>query len=291
MGNGDGALNVGAQDGFALRSDHDAQSGGVNPLLGFASGGAHASVQTALSPDLKLSFGMTGQSRSHRADADALRGELDRSTLAGLRPYRAQAQNVQVDYRVDKRLGVTAAVTQLAENSSLLGLRSIEASDLGDGTTTRSITVAANYALTGNLALSASATGSRSQSRGNAALRIGSDGLIGSSFQIGLTKTSLFGHEDRLRLSVAQPLTIEKGSIDFKTVAVTDRETGEIGIVTQQFGLVTQRRFVAEALYAAPILGGAAELSAFGRGELTGYQNAAADLPSYMLGARARFAF
>ncbi|WP_162527102.1 S8 family peptidase [Sphingomonas solaris] len=292
LGNGDGSIEVGRQAGFGLLSDYDPRSGGVNPLLGFASGGAHASAQIALAPDLKLSLGLTDRVGSRRADMNMLARGLDHSLATGLRPYRAEAQSMKFDYRVDRRLGVSAAVTQLAERNSLLGLRSIEADDFGNGTATRSITLAAHYALDHGLSFSASATGSQSRSRDQAALRIGSGGLIGSAFQVGVAKTSILADQDRLRLSVAQPLKIETGSIDFKSVAVVDRETGEIGVVTQKIGLAgAQRRFVAEAIYATPIFAGAAEISAFGRGELTGHEDAEADLPSYMLGARARLSF
>ncbi len=292
LGQGDGAASVGEQAGFALRSDHDALSGGVNPLLGFADGGAHGEVRMALAPDLSLSFGMTEQHRDRRDDADRFARGADRSALLGLRAYRAYAQNVQVDYRVDRRLGLSASMTQLVESNSLLGLRSIDPGDFGNGTATRSVTLGAHYVLPHGLSLSASATGAQSRSRGAAALRIGSGGLIGSAFQIGIAKDGVIGNQDHLRVSLVQPLMLEGGAIDFKSVAVIDRQTGEIGVVTQRIGVGQgARRFVAEAVYGAPVLDGVAELSAFGRGELTGYEDAATQVPGYVVGAKARLFF
>ena len=63
---------------------------------------------------------------------------------------------------------------------------------------------------------------------------------------------------------------MERGTLDFTSVMVVDRETGEKGMVTQSIDLAgTQpRRTVAEALYGALLLDGRATLSLFGRGEL-----------------------
>lgn len=58
-GQGEGAMALGAIDGFGLSNDYNSQGGGLNPLLGLASGGAFANVEVAVTPRTTLSFGRT----------------------------------------------------------------------------------------------------------------------------------------------------------------------------------------------------------------------------------------
>ncbi|WP_131819207.1 S8 family serine peptidase [Sphingomonas jatrophae] len=287
FGRGDGAAFVGGQSGFGMRADYDAQVGGVNPVLGFASGGAHASAKVRAAEGLDIAVGMTRSDAPSTIDQEMMVTGRNRAQLARLGNYRANAANVRLDYKIDDAILLTASLTRLNEARSLLGVRSLEPSDIAGGTITESATVGADARLTDTLSLTASFTAARSRTSGDAALRIGSGGLLGTAYQVGLTKHRLFGKTDRLRLSVAQPLRVERGTIDFKTVAVTDRQTGEIGIVTQSLGVAgTPRRFVGEMLYGATMFDGAVDLSAFGRGELTGYESGIEGLPKYIVGGR-----
>ena len=69
----------------------------------------------------------------------------------------------------------------------------------------------------------------------DASFRLADGGAIGSAFQLGLAKTRVFGKNDRMRFAVSQPLTMERGTAEFTSVMVIDRETGEKGLVTQTF--------------------------------------------------------
>jgi hypothetical protein len=57
-------------------------------------------------------------------------------------------------------------------------------------------------------------------------------------------------------------LHIESGSLDYTSWQVVDRDTGELGLVTDKWNLAgSDRPLVAEVLYATPVLDGAGELS------------------------------
>ena len=101
-------------------------------------------------------------------------------------------------------------------------------------------------------------------------IAVGDGGLISSAYQAAVTKVGLIGN-DRLRLSLAQPLHLERGKIEVSNVQVIDRQTGELGNVVQSFALQGKpRRYVAEMLYGRTVMGGVAELNLFGRANLNG---------------------
>lgn len=291
FGSGDGAVFLGGTGSMQMTSDFDAQSGGVNPLLGFASGGMHVGSRVELTPGLDLSVGVT-QRRKDRTRDDLRDYALarDRALVSGLQAYDASAANVRLDYRAANWMSLSASITQLGEKDALLGVQSLDANDMAGGTFTHGVTLGADIKLGGGVNLFASATGARSMSKGSPLMRIGKAGILGTAFQAGVGKERLLGKTDRLRLSIAQPLTIERGTIMMDMVKVVDRETGEIGTVTEAFdiGAPEKRRYVVEALYGASAMGGRAEFSLFGRGEL---RKTDAQTPRLMVGGQARLAF
>jgi hypothetical protein len=118
---------------------------------------------------------------------------------------------------------------------------------------------------------------------------VGEGGLLGSAFEVGLAKSGLVGRADRLRVTLAQPLTAERGTVDLSSVEVTDRDTGAIGVVTRPFDVAsTGRRLVGEAMYGAPVLDGRGQVGLFGRGEL---RRTTADVPEVLIGTRAQLSF
>ena len=140
------------------------------------------------------------------------------------------------------------------------------------------------------LSLSASATLAKTWSASGRAALGTPGGLLSSSYQMALTKERVFGTADRVRLSLAQPLTVERGSFDYRSVQVVDRETGEIGVVSQTIDTASAgRRFVAEAIYGLSLMDGRSELSAFGRGQLGG--ETPADEARFTVGGRWQIAF
>ncbi len=288
VGQGDGAIALGGRAGFGLFTDYDAQSGGANPMLGFASGGAYAAMSVTFAPGLNLSVGATERRRDRQLDLIGVESAMQRAAYAGLARYRASAAHVTIDYRLSPAMNVTAAFTSLDEPNGLLGVRSAEPGDLRGGSRSDAATLGADVSVGSGLTFTAAATVSKTRSGGrNATLQ--ADGLLGTSYQLAIAKEHVLGASDRLRLSIAQPLTIESGSVDYKSVQVVDRETGEIGVVTDHVDVASRsRRFVAETIYGLSLMDGRAELSAFGRGQVG---RLAAEEARYTIGGRWRLSF
>lgn len=289
FGSGDGAVSIGGRRGLQTSSDFDPYTGGVNPLLGFASGGAHVASTLAVSPAVEVSFGATSRRMSTREMTLGVVDLADRG-LMSRRHYGADAMTVRVDYRPTPWLGLSGSATRLEEDGAFLGTQSLARSDFGRGTRTDGVTLQADVDLGTGVALFGSATGARTANVDDAAMfRMAGNGAFATAYQLGAAKVGLMGRADRLRLTLAQPLTIERGAIEFTSIMVIDRETGEKGPVTQRFDLSNQRRrAVAEVLYGAPVLGGRAELSLFGRGEM---RRVDANIPRLMLGAQGSVRF
>ena len=288
MGRGDGAVALAGSASLGLASDFDPYSGGANPLLGFASGGAHLGARVAVAPGLRVKFGVTEQQRALGADLFEVADVNDRVLLAGLERYRSNAANIGLEYRPANPVTLTASYTRLSEPNAILGVRSLARGELGGGTVTDGVTLGASVDTGLGIDVYGSATGSRSRSlTSNAALRIGAGGMLGTSFQVGVATKDVLGDNDTLRLSLAQPLRTEAGAIEVTGLQVVDRETGARAIRTDRFdvGGLGTRRLVAEGLYGTSVLGGRGELSLFGRGELREVDEGT---PRLMLGTQLR---
>ena len=289
FGMGEGAANLGGVTGLSLHGDYDPQRGGANPLLGFASGGAYGGVDYALAPGLKLTAGAT--SRDSRRDYDSYQGQQRLAVLA-VGDYQAQAQRVGVTWRAGARVQFTGGYTHLAENNGLLGVQSTDRADLGRGSQSDGVDFGADLALADDLNVSAAGTMGRTRTQdGSQNLRVAGGGLSTSSFEVALTKQNLLGR-DRLRFSFAQPLHFEGGSLNYTGLQVVDRQTGELGLVTQSFAATQNvRPLVAELLYGRSVMGGAGELGLFTRAETRGTDAAGHSTPVMMTGARFRVSY
>lgn len=288
-GYGQGALAFNGGHGFGMTSDHGSSEGGVNPVLGFASGGAFASVDLELSPNWKLSTGFTSNRLVH-AQLPGLE-QADRATLMDVAPYRASAFNIALTHDISESFSVVASYTRLDEKAAVLGVQSVEPSDLDNGSVTEAATLSANARLGRGVQLSLSATAARTSASGKGqAFATDDRGVLSTAFAIAAAKTGIVGKRDQLRLSVAQPLHIEQGELQFTSVQVTDRSTGEIGPVTQSFDIAGQeRRFVGELLYATPLFGEGGELSLFARAQMNGGSISSPE--NYIAGGRIRIRF
>ncbi len=286
FGSGAGAGFIG-QSGFAKQSDYDVTTGGANPFLGLASGSAYGQVQLAIGPRVTVSTGVTAQEAVLDFDRMSAR---ERQVLGGLDPYRAAASNINVAYRATDKLTATIGYTLLNEDSALLGVRSLQAGDLAGGSNTDAATFGADYAVSNGLALSVSGTVGRTRAGGAAhGVAVSEGGLISSAWQVALAKEGLFDGNDHARVTFAQPLHIEHGSIDISMAAVVDRQTGEIGEITRTAALQSgQRTFVAEAVYGRNFLGGMGQVNLFGRANL---QSDARQQAALTLGGSLRIGF
>lgn len=292
FGYGNAAALMGGQRNLGLATDYNPVTGGANPLLGFASGGSHFSARAAITGNIDFSMSMTERDGSAQESIAREDFGLDDKLLLETRgDYRANATTFRLDWRATEAATFSLAMTQLEENDALFGVRSLEPTDFGGGTTTRGLTVAADFDLGDGLSVFGSATGSQSSAGADASLRV--NGALSSAFQVGMAKTGVLGSGDSLRLTVAQPLTLERGYIDAEMIGVVDRATGEKGLITDRFDIsrTTQRRYVAEGYYATLMLDGAGELSLFARAELRPEANIGNETADYLGGVKFRVAF
>ena len=286
LGFGDGAPVMNGVPGLGLASDYDSDRGGVNPILGLASGGGYANMSFDLTDRLSLSAGAT--QRIAKRDARALPG-VDRGDN-GAEIFQASASQFGLTYRVTDGAYLVGSYTRLREASSLLGVQSFDPHDFTGGSTTDAYTVGLGLSLSRDLTLAGSATMANTrQSEGGQSIGVAPGGLTSSAYQVSLTKANLLARGDVARFSLSQPLVVEDGKFDVTTVQVVDRETGEIGIVTQSFDVSQARPYAAELLYGRSVFDGQADLSFFGRVDVK--PGSEGEQESYMAGARIRIGF
>lgn len=285
FGSGAGAGFIG-QQGFAMQSDYDVLTGGANPFMGLASGGSYGAVEMMIGDRVTVSTGVSQQ----EAVLDYQRMTMrERQILGGMDPYRATANDLKVTYRATPKLTTSFSYTLLNEDSAMLGVRSIDSADMMDGTSTDAATFGADYAVTKGLSLAVSGTVGRTRSGGSQGMRVSDGGIASSAWQVALAKQGVLDGHDRVRLTFAQPLHIEHGSVDFAMAAVIDRQTGEIGeiVKTAEIG-GGRRRFVAEAIYGRDFTDGSGGFNLFGRANLRSDEQS---LPSVTLGGSLRLGF
>ena len=289
LGYGDGAVAFSGSSNLALFSDHDVDTGGVNPLLAMASGGGYAGAELALNSRLTVSAGVSAN--DSRRDLDLL-SPMDRPARAAVDKYRTGAQHITVAYRINPAVTVNASLTRLDEHAGLLGLQSLDPADLPGTTTSKGMTVGADVQLAPTVRLSGSGTVGRTDSGDPARqnLAVGNGGLVTSAYEVALSADRLFDHADHLRVTLSQPMHLEQGKIDVTMVQVVDRDAGTLGSVTQSFELSgAPRRYVAELLYGHG-LGKFGEMSLFGRANLRGETNSA-PTTAYVVGSRYSLGF
>lgn len=288
VGNGESAAALGGQAGFTMASDYDPTNGGANPFIGFAAGGSYAKVNYALAPELSISTAFT--QRTLERNLIGLPLEVQRALATD--PYRAAATNVTVTYKNTRNLTTSFAYTLLHEGNTVLGMGSDSVASPSSGSTTDAATIAADWAVGDTVSLSGSATMGRTRAgdtSGNL-VTVGRQGLMSSTYQVALSKAHLLDTRDHMRLTLAQPMHVERGSIDVSMVQIIDRDTGALGVVTQATGIVSpRRRYVAEVLYGRTIADNRAEMNLFGRANLNAGENDG--LPGVIGGASFQFSF
>jgi len=245
--------------GFALATDFDPSTGGVNPVLGLASGGAYAQGGLRFG-DAHVSIGFSQKSDNH-VYMDPTYGPLRTVPLA---TSRASASVAGIDYSLTSNLTLNASYTALDENNGLLGAEGAGALAM-PGARTNATTVGATMTFDGGWAFAASATAGRTNGNsGQSALTIASGGLRSTAYEFVAKKSGLFGELDELRVSFTQPLHVDSGALQYQQVEVTNRDTGTLGAVTQSWNLAGSREHRVEAIYAVPVLDGRAQVSGFG---------------------------
>lgn len=264
FGAGDGALAF-AGDSFAMTSDHAINTGGVNPMLGLASGGQYLHAALPLSQRFSLSGGVT--TRAH-ADlvVNPFSGELT-ERIAGTEGYRATAASAALGYTITEGTKLSFGLTSLSETDGFLGGQTIGALGFGEPVQSTAMNAGLVSELGFGFTLALDATASRSRSGFGRDSLLGLDGdVLSTAYQAAVTKNGVFGETDRLRFSISQPLHIESGALAVGNVELVDRATGELGFVAETIGFNQgERRYVGEVLYGTQVLSGRGALSLFGQ--------------------------
>lgn len=266
IGFGHSASRLGSEKVFGFYSDYDIETGGVNPIVGLASGGTYASAQFALSDRLSVTASVTENSYDHTF-IDPLTG-LRRGDTVNLSDFSSQAAQVSFGYQLTDAIGLKLDYTQLHEDNSLLGDKGTGLLSLNGGATTDAFTFGSEISLPMQFTFATSATIGKTRQTEFAGgfLSVDDAGLEVSGFAAGLLKEGVFGKQDRFRISLSQPLHVENGDLNFSTLEVVDRETGELGRVTQTWNLdQSDRQLTAEAIYSVPVLSGSGQFMAFTR--------------------------
>ncbi|MBI1340468.1 S8 family serine peptidase [bacterium] len=288
FGNGFGAMALGGQPGLT-EAAYRPETGGANPMLGLASGGAFSKVELKAGT-ATLAFGATERS-VEQLYADPASGEF-RPLFAGLETYRASAAHISVTQPVGERLSLNAGYTLLREQDGLLGMQSLTSEWLSEGAVTDAATVGASLDLSPRLSLVGSATYGRTRDQDlSQALNVNKGGVHTTAFEAALNIDGVFDKSDRARFAIVQPMHIEAGSIDLTAGTVIDRTTGEIASTTTQTSIADRARVVAlDAAYVRPLFDGKASIAGFVRAE-TALAEGTSDAPNHMAGARFSLAF
>ena len=261
LGQGNGAHALMGDSGFTLVSDFSPTTGGVNPILGLASGGAYARGVFDIGSNAKLSMGYTQNKDDHTFSSPTV-GQVQ---LVPVPASTASASLVGMDYVVAEGVTMSASYTRLNEANGLLGAEGSGPLSFSGGTQSSAATLGATAALGDGWGLSASATSANTPStlNGRSALAVSKDGLQSTAYELLVTKTDLFADLDQLRFSLTQPLHVDSGSLTYRYVGVVNRSTGQLGLLSQTWDLSSAREYRAEAVYALPVINNHAEIDGF----------------------------
>ena len=269
FGVGEGALALSSQTGFNLFSDHRPESGGVNPVLGFASGGAYAASTFNVDGDLQVSFGIT---TTHEQAIYVMPGTGEEQALFdGVAPYQAFAANLDLSYPLGDQVTINGSLTQLHEATGLLGAQGGSILALEGGADTTALTVGLDARPSSRISLSASMTMAQTRTTAfDGGLLDIAERIDSTAAQVSVRYEALFSNNDGVRFSMVQPLHIESGALSYTGMAVTDRETGELGVQSDTWELGGRRPVYAEVIYATELGSSNRRLSVFSRQQLSG---------------------
>jgi len=290
FGLGEGALALTGQSGFGFYSDYRPETGGVNPVLGFASGGVYGTSRYALSDRAHVSFGLT---TTYEEDIYQMPGTGEELAVApGIEPYQAGAFHVRVQHVVSDRLSLNAAVTQLHEASGLLGSQAGGVLAMDGGADTSALTIGLAAHPTDRVSFNASMTAARTHSTDFSGDSLSlSDAIESTAAQISVQLDQVFGDSDGVRFSLVQPLHVESGALEYTGMQVTDRETGELGLQSQTWELGGDRPVYAEFIYATGLAWNNANVSLFAREQMSGGEQEVTEFSSASAGLRLQMKF
>jgi len=285
FGFGDGAIPLSGMEGFAQASDVETTKGGMDPLLGLASGGGFANLKFQLSDTVNVSAGMT-----HKNMLRDISGSPALAVLGnGAERYEAAAGHIGLNYRLSDGVQLMGAYTHLQEAGAFLGTQSLDRNDFGKGSATHGVTVGVSADLGHDASLALSGTVGKTAAGSGQNIAVDKSGVTTSAYEAVFTKANLLAKGDVLRMTLSQPMHVEQGRMNVAIVQIVDRQTGEIGVVNHMMDLHQARPFAAEMLYGRPVLRGAGDVSLYGRADTNPVGSAAKS--EFMGGARFRVKF
>ena len=290
FGDGLGAQALSGNAGAAA-SRFETQTGGVNPVLGLASGGSYANLDVPVLGSARLSFGATSRRVENQMFDPASGEEMHLNDKVA--PYQASAAHMRLTQPVGEQLSLSAGYTYLQESDGLLGVQSTNPLAFAAGSRTDAATLGLTWELSDRVTFSGSATlgRTRGQSAGEQMLAVHGDGIITSAFEAAFDIEDVFGSGDRARFALVQPMHVEHGGLNLTNYEVVDRETGELGSVTS-FNAVDglARKLALDVSYGTPVFGGEGEVAGFVRAEAATASGLRGDVV-HMLGGRFSLGF
>jgi hypothetical protein len=266
FGVGEGALAFSEDSGFGLTSDFRPETGGVNPLLGYASGGPFAMAGFDMGTDTRLSIAAS-TTRDSYTFSNPLTGERT-AIFETLDAYAASALALDLRHQLNAVTSLQAGYTHLSEEAALLGGQGLGVLAFDGGSETDALTFGADMRLGDSMQLSVSGAVARTAATayGDAGMAL-SDPALSTAFQVSLSRNNILRRGDAVRASFIQPLHVESGVVEYSGLAVTDAETGTLGVQTQRWRLGGDRPLAMEMLYGMDAFDGRLSLNAFGRVE------------------------
>ncbi|MGN6515383.1 MAG: S8 family peptidase [Rhizomicrobium sp.] len=245
---------------FSLATDFDPSTGGVNPVLGLASGGAYAQGGMSFG-GLHFSAGYSEKTDDH-IYTDATFGPMRSVPLP---TNKAAASVFGLDYALTGNFTFNASYTSLNEYDGFLGAQGGGVLSFGNGARTNAATVGGTANFDGGWGFAASATlGNTTPGSTNSALSFTTTTMRSTAYEFVGKKTGVFGEKDELRVSFTQPLHVENGGLQYRSIEVVGRSTGALGPVTQTWNIAGPREHRIEAIYAVPVLNDRVQLAGFG---------------------------
>lgn len=250
---GEGVQMLSSIDSFRQAEDFNPHRGGANPLMGLAHGGSFAALAIELPRSIEFNFSVSG-TPMEQLELNPLTGEVDQENVFfGGRD--AIAASAELSFSPIERLTLGAALSGLSEENGVFGAQGGGALSVNEPTKTSGITMTARYELSNRVALVGTSTVARAErSSDGAGLSVGEQGMTATAFQLNAEFDGLFAKAGRLTLSAMQPLHVEQGGLGFTSGQVINRDTGEIGLVTSNWGLSGGPRHLAtEADYSVSL--------------------------------------
>lgn len=289
FGFGEGALAFSSNDGFGLFSDYRPDTGGVNPILGLASGGAYGMVRMGRPGENQIAFGMTS-TEDEMVYVDPFSG-AERQIMEDLNSYQAAALALNYTRSISESVQVNLGYTYLHEGTGMLGAQGAGPLAMEGGTQTDALTFSAEGELGSSTLISFSGTIARTREGGfNGDVMAVSEAPLSTAFQVSAQHHGLFGETDAIRVSLIQPMHVETGSLSYSVARVVDRESGEMASSTQEWQLGGERTLMLETLYGASLMNDQLQLNLFSRFDFSS-EAGSADEPSLASGIRVRFDF